>query len=40
MTDLAYTRRGRGEPLLLLHGIGSHRQDWAPVLTGWLASAM
>jgi pimeloyl-ACP methyl ester carboxylesterase len=32
MTDLAYTRRGRGEPLLLLHGIGSHRQDWAPVL--------
>ena len=32
MTDLGYTRRGRGEPLLLIHGIGSHRQAWSPVL--------
>ncbi|MEV5358589.1 alpha/beta fold hydrolase [Streptomyces sp. NPDC052693] len=29
---LAYTRRGSGEPLLLLHGIGHHRQVWDPVL--------
>ncbi|MGW7659055.1 alpha/beta fold hydrolase [Streptomyces sp. NPDC054756] len=27
-----YTRVGRGEPLLLLHGIGHHRQVWDPVL--------
>ncbi len=25
-------RRGEGEPLLLLHGLGSHWQVWAPVL--------
>lgn len=25
-------RRGRGEPLVLLHGIGSHWQMWSPVL--------
>ncbi|MEU4468197.1 MULTISPECIES: alpha/beta fold hydrolase [unclassified Streptomyces] len=29
---LSYTRRGSGEPLLLLHGIGHHRQVWDPVL--------
>ncbi|MFI9770953.1 alpha/beta fold hydrolase [Streptomyces sp. NPDC052415] len=29
---LSYTRVGRGEPLLLLHGIGHHRQAWDPVL--------
>ncbi|MEU3850953.1 alpha/beta fold hydrolase [Streptomyces sp. NPDC029554] len=29
---LAYTRRGSGAPLLLLHGIGHHRQAWDPVL--------
>ena len=29
---LAYTRVGRGEPLLLLHGIGHHRQAWDPVI--------
>ncbi|MGP3998906.1 alpha/beta fold hydrolase [Streptomyces sp. 8N706] len=29
---MAYERRGNGEPLLLLHGIGHHRQAWDPVL--------
>ncbi|MBY8864892.1 MULTISPECIES: alpha/beta fold hydrolase [Streptomyces] len=29
---LSYAREGAGEPLLLLHGIGHHRQAWDPVL--------
>jgi pimeloyl-ACP methyl ester carboxylesterase len=29
---LAFTRRGSGAPLVLLHGIGSARQAWDPVL--------
>ncbi|KOU16436.1 alpha/beta fold hydrolase [Streptomyces sp. WM6368] len=29
---VAYERKGAGEPLLLLHGIGHHRQAWHPVL--------
>lgn len=29
---IAYERRGNGEPLVLLHGIGHHRQAWEPVL--------
>ncbi|MFS8200075.1 alpha/beta fold hydrolase [Streptomyces sp. CWNU-52B] len=29
---LAYTRVGSGAPLLLLHGIGHHRQAWDPVV--------
>ncbi|MFJ9671229.1 alpha/beta fold hydrolase [Streptomyces sp. NPDC101221] len=29
---LAYARVGAGEPLLLLHGIGHHRQAWDPVV--------
>jgi pimeloyl-ACP methyl ester carboxylesterase len=29
---LHHDRSGRGEPLLLIHGIGSRRQVWAPVL--------
>ncbi|WP_338776226.1 alpha/beta fold hydrolase [Streptomyces sp. DG1A-41] len=29
---LSYTRQGSGEPLLLLHGIGHHRQVWDPVI--------
>ncbi|WP_079044624.1 MULTISPECIES: alpha/beta fold hydrolase [unclassified Streptomyces] len=29
---LMYERRGAGEPLLLLHGIGHHWQAWEPVL--------
>ncbi|MCA2213930.1 alpha/beta fold hydrolase [Jidongwangia harbinensis] len=32
MSSLAYTRRGTGEPLVLLHGIGSARQAWDPVV--------
>jgi pimeloyl-ACP methyl ester carboxylesterase len=32
MTALAYTRRGRGAPLVLLHALGSSRQAWNPVL--------
>lgn len=28
---VSYTREGTGEPLLLLHGIGHHRQAWDPV---------
>ncbi|MEK9518152.1 alpha/beta fold hydrolase [Streptomyces sp. adm13(2018)] len=31
-TSLRYERRGAGEPLLLLHGIGHHWQAWEPVL--------
>ncbi|MEZ0072946.1 alpha/beta fold hydrolase [Planotetraspora sp. GP83] len=30
--ELAYERRGSGSPLVLLHGIGHHRQGWLPVL--------
>ncbi|WP_105972055.1 alpha/beta fold hydrolase [Streptomyces geranii] len=29
---LSYARVGVGEPLLLLHGIGHHRQAWDPVI--------
>jgi pimeloyl-ACP methyl ester carboxylesterase len=29
---IVYERRGAGEPLVLLHGIGHHWQAWAPVL--------
>lgn len=31
-SELAYTRRGSGEPLVLIHGIGHRRQAWDPVL--------
>ncbi|MFE4451150.1 alpha/beta fold hydrolase [Streptomyces sp. NPDC056796] len=30
--DVAHERTGSGEPLVLLHGIGHHRQAWDPVL--------
>ncbi|MFE6838070.1 alpha/beta fold hydrolase [Streptomyces sp. NPDC057705] len=30
-TTVAYERKGSGEPLLLLHGIGHHLQAWQPV---------
>jgi pimeloyl-ACP methyl ester carboxylesterase len=29
--DIAYTRRGEGAPLVLVHGIGHRRQAWDPV---------
>jgi len=29
---ISYARVGTGEPLLLLHGIGHHRQAWDPVV--------
>ncbi|WP_245656077.1 alpha/beta fold hydrolase [Microtetraspora fusca] len=29
---LAYERHGSGEPVVLLHGIGSHRQAWDPIV--------
>ncbi|MCX4552458.1 alpha/beta fold hydrolase [Streptomyces sp. NBC_01500] len=29
--SIAYERAGSGDPLLLLHGIGHHRQAWDPV---------
>ena len=32
MTALAYTRAGAGAPLVLLHGIGSSRHAWDPVI--------
>ncbi|HEY1640027.1 MAG TPA: alpha/beta fold hydrolase [Streptosporangiaceae bacterium] len=34
MTALAYTRAGSGPPLVLLHGIGSWRGAWDPVIPG------
>ncbi|MBT2450909.1 alpha/beta fold hydrolase [Streptomyces sp. ISL-43] len=37
-TTAAYERKGAGEPLLLLHGIGHHLQAWHPV-TDVLAAA-
>ncbi|MGW7469498.1 alpha/beta fold hydrolase [Streptomyces xantholiticus] len=30
--SVTYERRGTGEPLLLLHGIGHHWQAWEPVM--------
>ncbi|WP_418955809.1 alpha/beta fold hydrolase [Streptomyces tritici] len=30
--SVTYDRRGAGEPLLLLHGIGHHWQAWEPVI--------
>ncbi|MGW2711057.1 alpha/beta fold hydrolase, partial [Streptomyces sp. NPDC001356] len=30
--SVSYARVGRGDPLVLLHGIGHHRQAWDPVV--------
>ncbi|MGB9011366.1 MAG: alpha/beta fold hydrolase [Aeromicrobium sp.] len=30
-SQLSHTRRGSGEPLVLIHGIGHRRQAWDPV---------
>jgi len=35
---LAYDRIGAGEPLVLLHGLGSRREVWAPVVPALAAS--
>jgi pimeloyl-ACP methyl ester carboxylesterase len=32
VTELAYTRRGSGPPLVLLHALGSARHSWDPVV--------
>jgi len=32
VVSVPYERTGSGEPLVLLHGIGHHRQAWDPVL--------
>lgn len=32
LSELVYTRKGSGEPLVLFHGIGHRRQAWEPVL--------
>ncbi len=32
MTTLAFTRTGAGDPLVLLHGLGSSRAAWDPVV--------
>ncbi|MDQ2895635.1 MAG: alpha/beta fold hydrolase [Actinomycetota bacterium] len=34
MASLVYDRRGHGDPLVLIHGIGSRWQIWEPVLGG------
>jgi pimeloyl-ACP methyl ester carboxylesterase len=36
--EIAYDRKGAGPPLLLLHGIGHHRQAWDPVIDHLAAS--
>lgn len=36
--EVVYERRGAGEPMVLLHGIGHHWQAWEPVLSVLAAS--
>ena len=30
--DIRHVRRGSGEPIVLIHGIGHRRQAWDPVI--------
>src|SRR4051812_5057883 len=39
MSKLAFSRTGGGEPLVLLHGLGSFRQAWDPVVPALSAVA-
>ncbi len=32
LPDLTYVRRGRGEPVVLLHGIGHNKGAWDPII--------
>ncbi|HEV7978540.1 alpha/beta fold hydrolase [Amycolatopsis sp.] len=32
MDEVVFTRTGRGEPLVLIHGVGHRRQAWDPVV--------
>ena len=32
LPDLVHDRRGSGEPLVLIHGIGHRRQIWDPIV--------
>ncbi|KUJ66517.1 alpha/beta hydrolase [Streptomyces albus subsp. albus] len=38
IAEIVHERRGAGEPLVLLHGIGHHWQAWEPVLDALAAS--
>ena len=35
MSSLAFDRLGAGEPLVLVHGLGSARTTWAPLPAMW-----
>ncbi|MDB5730881.1 MAG: hydrolase, partial [Variovorax sp.] len=35
--QINYTRRGKGKPLLLIHGLGGSWQSWRPVLDALMA---
>ncbi len=30
-SELVYNRKGSGEPVVLIHGIGHRRQAWDPI---------
>lgn len=35
-TGISYTRHGSGEPLVLVHGLGSRKEVWNPIVDGLL----